>query len=92
MVEGEDGYAGGHEGDDEIFVEGVALAEDGEVQEHDGEKLAGLGEDEGDVVDVGEGGVAEGGRERGCDGDEDEGGHDGAGGEHGRAGLGPRGG
>ena len=29
MVQGEDGDAGGYEDDDEVFVEGVALAEDG---------------------------------------------------------------
>jgi hypothetical protein len=35
------------------------------VEEHDGQQFAGFGEDEGYVVDVGEGGVAEGGCERG---------------------------
>ncbi len=69
----EDGDAGGDKEDDEIFVEGVRFAEDGEVEEHDGEEFAGFGEDEGDVVDVGEAGVAEGGGEGGGDGDEDEG-------------------
>lgn len=83
MVQGEEGDAGGDEEDDEVFVEGVALAEDGEVQEHDGEQLAAFGEDEGDVVDVGEGGVAEGGGEAGGDGDEEEGGDDGPRGEDG---------
>ena len=29
MVQGEDGDAGGHERDDQVFVERVALAEDG---------------------------------------------------------------
>ena len=60
-MEGEDCDAGGDEGDDEIFVQGEALAENGEVEEHDGEELAGFGEDEGNVVDMVEGGVAEGG-------------------------------
>lgn len=35
------------------------------MEEHDGEQFAGFGEDEGYVVDVGEGGVAEGGGEGG---------------------------
>lgn len=38
--------------DDEVFVQGVALLEDCEVQKHDGEEFAGFGEDEGYVVDV----------------------------------------
>lgn len=58
-VEGEDGDAGSDGGDDEVLVQGVPPAEDGDVQEHDGEELAALGEEEGDVVDVGERGVAE---------------------------------
>ena len=62
-MESEDCHAGSHKRNDKIFVKRVALAENGEVQEHDGKKLAGLGEDEGDVVDVGKGGVAK----RGCE-------------------------
>lgn len=73
MVEGEDCDSCGYESDDEIFVEGVGFAEDGQVEEHDGEELAGFGEDEGDVVDVSKGGVAEGRGEGGGDGDEQEG-------------------
>jgi hypothetical protein len=61
------------------------------VQEHDGQELAGLGEDEGDVVYVRERGVAEGRREGGGEGYEEEGGDDGAGGEDGRRGLAGRG-
>lgn len=72
-MEGEDRDAGGDKEYDEVFVEGVALAENGEVQKHDGEELAGFGEDVGDVVDVGEGGVAEGRGERGCYGNEEKG-------------------
>jgi len=70
VVEGEDGDAGCHGEDDEVFREGVALVEEGDVEGHDGEEFAGLGEDEGEVVDVGEGGVAEGGGERCCYADE----------------------
>lgn len=58
-MKGEDGDAGGNERNDEVLVERVAFAEDRQMQEHDGEELAGLGEDEGDVVDVSEGGIAE---------------------------------
>ena len=58
-MKGEDGDAGGNERNDEVLVERVAFAEDRQMQEHDGEKLAGLGEDEGDIVDVSEGGIAE---------------------------------
>lgn len=61
VVEGEDGDAGGDGGDDGVLVEGVGAAEDGEVEGHHGHEFAGFGEDEGDVVDVLEGGVAEGG-------------------------------
>ena len=77
VVEGEDGDAGGDEEDDEVFVEGVAFAEDGQVEEHYREELAGFGEDEGDIVDVRQTGVAERGGEGGGDGDEDEGKEDG---------------
>ena len=80
-VQGEDGDAGGHGGDDEVLVERVALAEDGDVQEHDGQQLARLGEDEGDVVDVGERGVAEGGSEGRGEGHQEQRRDDGARGE-----------
>lgn len=83
MVEGEDGDAGGNERNDEIFVERVALAEDGQMQKHDGQKLAGFGEDEGDIVDVRQGGIAEWGSQGGGDGDENEGKKNGAGGKYG---------
>lgn len=42
------------------------------MQEHDGEELAGFGEDVGDVVDVAETGVAKGRGEGLGDGDEQE--------------------
>ena len=86
-VEGEDGDAAGDGGDDEVLVQGVALAEEGDVQEHDGQQLAALGEDVGDVVDVVEGGVAEGGGQGVCEGDEEQRGQDAAVGDHGRHGL-----
>lgn len=61
MVDCEYCDSGGDEGHDEIFVQGIGFSKDGQVEEHDGEEFAGFGEDEGYVVDVGEGGVAEGG-------------------------------
>lgn len=42
-VEGEDGDASGHSRHDKVLVEGVALAKDGDVEEHDGQELAALG-------------------------------------------------
>ena len=72
-MEREDGDARRHGRHDEVFVEGVAAAEDGDVEEHDGEEFAAFGEEEGDVVDVGEGGVAEGRGEGACYGYEGEG-------------------
>lgn len=42
------------------------------MQEHDGEQLAGLGEDEGQVVNVRETGISEGRGERRGDADEEQ--------------------
>ncbi len=70
MIERKHCHAGSHERDDEIFVKRVRLSEDGEVQEHDREEFAGFGEYESYIVDVGEGGVAEGGGEGRGYGDE----------------------
>lgn len=59
-VQGEDGDTKRHGGHDQVLVEGIALPEDCDVEEHDGEKLAALGQQEGDVVDVRKAGVAKG--------------------------------
>ena len=83
MVKGEDCDSGGYERYDKVFIERVGFPEDGEVEEHDGEEFAGFGEDEGYIVDVGEGGVAERGGEGGGYGDEEEWWEDGAGREDG---------
>ena len=61
MVEGEDGDACGDKRDDKIFIEGIVFAKNGQVQEHDWKELAGLGQNEGNIVDMREGGIAEGG-------------------------------
>ena len=61
MVQGEYRDAGGNKEDNEVFVEGVAFAEDGQVEKHNGEELAGFGENEGDIVNMRKAGVAEGG-------------------------------
>lgn len=83
MVEGENGDAGSYEQNDEVFVEGVAFTEYGQVEEHYGEELAGFGEDVSYIVYVGERSVAEGGSEGGGNGDEEEGEEDAGGGEDG---------
>ena len=44
--------AEGDQEDNEVFVERVGAAEESDVEEHDGEELAGFGQDEGQVVDV----------------------------------------
>ena len=54
-----DRHAGRDERDDGVFVQRIPLAEDGDVEGHHGQELAGLGEDEGDVIDMFEGGVSE---------------------------------
>jgi hypothetical protein len=90
-VKREDGDTASDGGDDEVFVQRVAFPEDGDVQEHDGEEFAALGEDVGDVVDVCEGGVAEGGGEGICEGHEEEGREDLFVGDHGGDRLAARG-
>lgn len=82
-VQGEDGDAERHGRDDEVLVQRIPPAEHGDVQEHDGEQLAALGEEEGDVVEVREGGVPKGAGEAAREGDEGEGGEDAARGDHG---------
>lgn len=59
-MEGECRNADGYEKNDAVLVEGIAFAEDGEMEEHYWEELARFREDEGEVVDVSETGVAEG--------------------------------
>lgn len=81
MVEGEDCDAGCDEGDDGVFVQGVAFAEDGDVEGHDWDKLAAFGEDEGDISDVFETGIAKGGGQGAGDGDQEEGVYNGGCGE-----------
>lgn len=87
MVKGEYCDSAGYERYDEVLVERVGFAENGKVEEHDGEEFAGFGEDEGYVVDVGEGGVSKGGGEGRGYGDEEERREDGAGREDGRGGF-----
>lgn len=71
-VQREHRHARRHGGHNQILVQRIPALEDGDVQQHDGEQLAALGEQEGDVVDVGEGRVAEGGCERACERDEQQ--------------------
>lgn len=67
-----DGHAGRDGRDNEVLVQRVPLAEERDVEEHDGQQLAALGEQEGDVVDVREARVAERAGEARRDGDEGE--------------------
>lgn len=71
-VQREDGDAGGDGRHHQVLVQRVAAAEERDVQEHDGEQLAALGQDVRDVVDMREGRVAKGRRERVGEGDEQE--------------------
>jgi len=83
-VQREHGDAGRHGEHDEVLVPGVAASEERDVQEHDGQQLARFREDERDVVDVREAGVAERRGERGRQRHGDERERDGARGEDGR--------
>lgn len=85
-VEGEDGHASSDGGHDGVLVDRVALPENGDVEEHDGQQLAALGQQERDVVNVRETGVAKGAGQAVCDGDEHEGPEDAARGENRRHG------
>lgn len=58
MVQRENCDTSGDKGNNEIFVQGVTLAEDCEMQKHHGKKFAGFREDESDIVDMGEGCIA----------------------------------
>ena len=78
-MQSEDRHTRRYSRDDEVLVKRVPLAEERDVQEHDREELAALGEEEGDVVDVREGSVAERAGERACDGNEGEGHEDASG-------------
>lgn len=71
-VQRKDGDARRHGRHHQVLVQRVALAEDGNVQEHDGQQLARLGQQEGDVVDMRQAGVAKGRRERLCQGHKHE--------------------
>ena len=72
VVEGEDRDPSGDERDDNVFVQRVRFPEQRDVEEHHRQKLARLGEDESDIVDVRQRGVAERGRQGRCDSDEEE--------------------
>ena len=62
MVQRENCNTSGDKSYHELFVERKTLAEDCEMQEHYGKKFARFGEDESDIVDVGERCIAK----RGC--------------------------
>lgn len=85
-VQRENGHARSDGSHDGVLVNRVALPEDGDVEEHDGQQLAALGQQERDVVDMRETGVAKGTGQAVCDGDEHEGPEDAARGENRRHG------
>lgn len=72
-VQREDTHAHSHGGYHEVLVQRVLFAEERNVEEHDGQQLAALGERVGDVVDVRERRIADGRGEGLADSDEDEG-------------------
>lgn len=72
-MKGECSHSEGDQEDDAVLIQRVSLAEDGQVEEHDGQKLARFGEDEGEVVDVRETGISEGRCERRGDADQEQG-------------------
>lgn len=86
-VQREDGDAGRHGGHHGVLVQRIPAAEEGDVQEHDGNQLAALCERVGDVVDVRQSGVAYGCGERLAQRDEQERGYDAAGRDDTRDGL-----
>lgn len=71
-VQREDGDAGRHGRDDEVLLQRVPPPEERDVEEHDGQQLARLGEREGDVVDVRERGHAEGRGQRLREGNQEQ--------------------
>lgn len=83
-VQREDSDAGGHGRNDEVLVQRVAPAVDGNMQEHDGQQLAALGQQERDVVDVRETRVAERAGQAARDGDDGQGPEDARRGDDGR--------
>lgn len=64
MVQREDCNTSGNKSYHEVFVQRKTFAEDCEMQEHYGKKLARFGEDESDIVDVGERCIAKRRRQR----------------------------
>lgn len=72
VVESEGRDAQGDQQDDSVFVQRVALPEEGDVEEHHRQQFTGLGQYEGQIVDVAETGVAERRRQRRGDADDDQ--------------------
>ena len=51
-LQGKKGNTESHESYNRVLVEGIALAEESNVQEHDREQFARFGQEEGDVVNM----------------------------------------
>lgn len=77
----------GNSSNDKVLVERIALAEDGDMQEHDGEQFAALCKNKGDIVDMRKRGIPKRSGEGIRKGDEKEGREDLAVGNHGGDGL-----
>ena len=58
MVYSKDSHSSCHKRDDEIFIQWIPLSKNCKMQEHHRQKLAGFGENKGDVVDVRKGGIS----------------------------------
>lgn len=71
-MEGEDSDTASDREHDEVLVQREAFLKERDVEKHDGEEFARLCEDEGDVVNVGKGCIAEGGRETRSNGYEEQ--------------------
>ena len=81
MVQSEDCHTSCDECNNAVLVKRVLATEQGDMQGHDREKLARLGQDEGDVVDVLEGSITKWRSQRRCDGHQEHGEYDTAAGE-----------
>ena len=84
VVKSKDCHTGCDECHNAVLIERVLAAEESNVQSHDREKLARLGEDEGDVIDVLERCIAKRRSQGRCDGHQEHGEDDSAAGKDGQ--------
>lgn len=72
VVQGECRNAECNQENHSVFVQGISLAENGQMEEHDWEQFARLGENEGEVVDVRKTCISKWRSKRGRNADEDQ--------------------